>query len=42
MFTWPEMLRSAEDRANGFWAGAATASVVGIIAVVAVLISYAI
>jgi hypothetical protein len=26
MINWPEMLRHAEDWAKGFWAGAATAS----------------
>ena len=26
MFNWPEMLRYAEDWADGFWAGAASAS----------------
>jgi hypothetical protein len=26
MFKWPEMLRHAEDWADGFWAGAASAS----------------
>jgi hypothetical protein len=26
MFKWPKMLRHAEDWAEGFWAGAASAS----------------
>jgi hypothetical protein len=26
MFNWPEMLRHAEDWADGFWAGATSAS----------------
>ena len=39
MINWPEMLRNAEDWAAGFWAGAATASVVGIVAVAAALIA---
>jgi len=30
MMNWPEMLRHAEDWANGFFAGAATASLIGI------------
>jgi hypothetical protein len=30
MFNWPEMLRHAEDWANGFWAGATAASLIGI------------
>jgi hypothetical protein len=30
MFNWPEMLRHAEDWANGFFAGAATVSLIGI------------
>jgi hypothetical protein len=42
MVNWPEMLRHAEDWANGFWNGAATASVIGIVAVAAALISHAI
>jgi hypothetical protein len=42
MINWPEMLRNAEDWAAGFWAGAATASVIGIVAVAAAVISHAI
>ena len=30
MINWPEMLRYAEDWTNGFWAGAATVSLIGI------------
>lgn len=29
MVNWAEMLRHAEDWATGFWAGAATASLMG-------------
>jgi hypothetical protein len=39
MVNWPEMLRHADDWANGFWTGAATASVIGIVAAAAALIS---
>jgi hypothetical protein len=35
MMNWPEMLRHAEDWANGFLAGAATASLIGIVATAA-------
>jgi len=42
MVNWPEMLRHAEGWANGFWTGAATASVIGIVAVAAALISHAV
>jgi hypothetical protein len=42
MVNWPEMLRHAEDWASGFWTGAATASVIGIVAAAAALISRAI
>ena len=35
MVNWPEMLRHAEDWANAFWTGAATASVIGIVAAAA-------
>jgi len=42
MVNWPEMLRHAEDWANGFWTGAVTASVIGIVAAAAALISRAI
>ena len=30
MFNWPEMLRYAEDWAEGFWARARTVSLIGI------------
>ena len=39
MINWPEMLRHAEDWAKGFWTGAAAASVIGIVAAAAALIS---
>ena len=42
MINWPEMLRYAEGWANGFWTGAATVSVIGIVAAAAALISGAI
>lgn len=42
MFNWPEMLRHAEDWAKGFWAGAATASLIGFVAVAAAVLSRAI
>jgi hypothetical protein len=35
MINWPEMLRHAEDWANGFFAGAATVSLIGIVAAAA-------
>jgi hypothetical protein len=42
MLNWPEMLHHVEDWANGFWAGAASASIIGIVAAVVALISQAI
>lgn len=42
MINWPEMPHHAEDWANGFWAGAASASIVGIVAAAVALISHAI
>ena len=42
MINWPEILGDAEDWTNGFWAGAATASVIRIVAAVAALISHAV
>jgi hypothetical protein len=42
MINWPEMLRPAEDWANGFWTGAVTTFAIGTVAVAAALISYAI
>ena len=41
MVNWPEM-QHAEHWANGLWTGAATASVIGIVAVAAALIGRAI
>ena len=42
MIDWPEMLRNAEDWANGFWAGAATVSLIGIAGAAVVLFVHAI
>jgi len=42
MINWPEMLRHAEDWAKGFWAGAATASLIGIAAAAFVLLVHTI
>ncbi|MGC2200251.1 MAG: hypothetical protein WA633_08930 [Stellaceae bacterium] len=42
MINWPEMLHHAEDWANGFWTGAATTFVLGIVAAAAALLSHAI
>ena len=42
MINWPDMLRHAEDWANGFWTGAGTASVFAITAAAVALISHAI
>jgi hypothetical protein len=42
MINWPEMLRPAEDWANGFWTGAVTTFAIGTVAVAAALISHAI
>ena len=42
MINWPEMPHHAEDWANSFWAGAASASIVGIVAAAVALISHAI
>lgn len=38
MITWPEMLRNAEDWANGFWAGVVTTSMIAVIAGAAVVV----
>jgi hypothetical protein len=38
MINWPEMLRYADDWANGFLAGAATISLIGIAGVAFVLL----
>jgi hypothetical protein len=42
MINWPEMLRNAEGWANGFWAGAATASLIGIAGATVALFVHAI
>ena len=42
MINWPEMLHHAEDWANGFWAGAASASIVGIVTAAVAQIGHAI
>ena len=42
MFNWPEMLHHVEDWSNGFWTGAASASIIGIVAAAVALISHAI
>ena len=42
MINWPVMLRHADDWADGFWAGAASASIVGIVAAAVALIGHAI
>ena len=40
MITWPELLRHAEDWANGFWTGAVTTFAIGVAAAGAVLLSH--
>ena len=42
MFNWPEMLRHAEDWANGFWAGAATTSLIVIMGAAVALFAHTI
>jgi hypothetical protein len=42
MITWPEVLRHAEDWANGFWTGAVTTFAIGIVAAAVVLFSHVI
>jgi hypothetical protein len=42
MINWPELLRPAEDWANGFWTGAVATFAVGTVAVAAALLSHAI
>jgi hypothetical protein len=42
MINWPDMLRHAEDWADGFWTGAATVSVIGIAGIVLVLLVHTI
>jgi hypothetical protein len=39
MINWPEMLRHAEDWADGFWTGAVTTFAIGVVAAGAVLLS---
>ena len=39
MVNWPEMLRHAEDWANGFWAGAGATSLIVIVGAVMVLLA---
>ena len=39
MINWPEVLRHAEDWANGFWTGAVTTFVIGIVAAAVALLS---
>jgi hypothetical protein len=42
MINWPEMLRHAEDWASGFWAGAATTSLIVIVGAAVALLGHAI
>lgn len=42
MINWPEMLHDTEDWANGFWAGAATTSLIVIVGAAVALLSHAI
>jgi hypothetical protein len=42
MINWPEMLSQAEDWADGFWVGSATASLVWIIVAAAALLTHVI
>jgi hypothetical protein len=42
MIIWPEVLRHAEDWANGFWTGAASALIIGIVVGAVALISHTI
>jgi hypothetical protein len=42
MIDWPEMLHDTEDWANGFWAGAATTSLIVIVGAAVALLSHAI
>jgi hypothetical protein len=39
MINWPEMLRHAEDWADGFWAGTATTSLIAIAGAAAVVLA---
>jgi hypothetical protein len=42
MITWPEVLRHAEDWANGFWTGAVTTFAIGSVAAAAALLTHVI
>jgi hypothetical protein len=42
MINWPELLCHAEDWAKGFWAGAATVSLIGIAGAAFVLLVHTI
>ena len=42
MINWPVMLCHAEDWAAGFWAGTATASLIGLVGAAVVLLSHTI
>jgi len=42
MINWPEMLHDTEDWAHGFWAGAATTSLIVIVGAAVALLSHAI
>jgi len=42
MINWPELFRHAEDWANGFWTGAASASVTVILGAAFVMLARAI
>ena len=42
MINWPEMLRHAEDWANGFFTGATTVSLIGVAGTAFVLLVHAI
>jgi hypothetical protein len=42
MIDWPEMRHDPEDWANGFWAGAATTSLIVIVGAAVALLSHAI
>ena len=42
MINWPELLHDAEDRANGFWARAATTSLIVIVGAAVALLGHAI
>jgi hypothetical protein len=42
MINWPEMLHHAEDRADGFWAGACATSLIAIARTALVLFGHAI